>query len=86
MITLETDHPVAIESPDHFAPVGTVNDNTTDADYIAAVKNYFKKSPGLKISLSLVTTVLVLRDQPMLVSVVLVSTTGTSMETRICSR
>lgn len=49
MITLETDHPVAIESPDHFAPVGTVNDNTTDADYIAAVKNYFKKSPGLKM-------------------------------------
>jgi len=45
MITLETEHPVAIESPDHIAPVGTVNDNTTDADYIAAVKKYFNKSP-----------------------------------------
>jgi cyclopropane fatty-acyl-phospholipid synthase-like methyltransferase len=41
MITLETNHPVAIESPDHIAPVGTVNDNTTDSDYIAAVKKYF---------------------------------------------
>ena len=41
MIRLETNYPVAIESPDHIAPVGTVNDNTTDIDYINAVKNYF---------------------------------------------
>ena len=43
MITLETKNPVAIESPDHIAPVGTVNDNTTDADYITAVKKHFGK-------------------------------------------
>ena len=41
MIRLETNYPVAIESPDHIAPVGTVDDNTTDIDYINAVKNYF---------------------------------------------
>jgi SAM-dependent methyltransferase len=41
MIRLETNYPVAIESPDHIAPVGTVNDNTTDIDYINAVKKYF---------------------------------------------
>ena len=41
MIRLETNYPVAIESPDHIVPVGTVDDNTTDIDYINAVKNYF---------------------------------------------
>ena len=41
LITLETNFPAAIDSPDHIAPVGTVNDNTTDIDYINAVKNHF---------------------------------------------
>ena len=41
LITLETDYPVAIDSPDHIAPAGTVVDNRTDKDYVRAVKNYF---------------------------------------------
>jgi SAM-dependent methyltransferase len=45
MIRLETDYPAALDSPDHIAPVGTVNDNTTDIQYIEAIKKYFKKSP-----------------------------------------
>ena len=41
LITLETEHPVAIDSPDHIAPAGTVVDNRTDEDYVNAIKDYF---------------------------------------------
>ena len=37
LITLETEYPVAIDSPDHIAPAGTVADNRTDKDYMRAV-------------------------------------------------
>ena len=41
LITLETENPVAIDSPDHIAPAGTIVDNRTNVDYVNAVKNYF---------------------------------------------
>ena len=41
VITLETEYPVAIDSPDHIAPMGTVIDNRTEKDYVNAVKGYF---------------------------------------------
>ena len=34
LITLETEHPIAIDSPDHIAPAGTIVDNRTDQDYL----------------------------------------------------
>jgi len=43
LITLETEHPIAIDSPDHIAPAGTIVDNRTDQDYVKAVKEYFGK-------------------------------------------
>ena len=43
LITLETEHPIAIDSPDHIAPAGTIVDNRTDQDYVKAVKDYFGK-------------------------------------------
>ena len=43
LITLETEHPVAIDSPDHIAPAGTVVDNRTDEDYVNAIKDYFDR-------------------------------------------
>ncbi len=42
LITLETENPVAIDSPDHIAPAGTIVDNRTNVDYVNAVKNYFE--------------------------------------------
>ena len=36
LITLETENPVAIDSPDHIAPAGTIVDNRTDVDYVNA--------------------------------------------------
>ena len=42
LIKLETEYPVAIDSPDHIAPAGVLADNRTDEDYVKAVKNYFK--------------------------------------------
>lgn len=45
LITLKTNFPSAIDSPDHIAPCGTTNDNNTNRDYINQVRNYFKKSP-----------------------------------------
>jgi len=41
VITLETEYPVAIDSPDHIAPAGTVVDNRTEENYVRAVKEYF---------------------------------------------
>ena len=43
-ITVETENQVAVDSPDHIAPYGVVRDNSTDLDYINAVKSYFGKS------------------------------------------
>ena len=43
LITLETENPVAIDSPDHIAPAGTIVDNRTNVDYVNAVKNYFDR-------------------------------------------
>ena len=41
LITLETDYPVAIDSPDHIAPAGVVVDNRTNVEYVNAIKNHF---------------------------------------------
>ena len=49
LITLETEYPVAIDSPDHIAPAGTIADNRTDKDYVKAVKEYFEESKDTKI-------------------------------------
>ena len=49
LIKLETEYPVAIDSPDHIAPAGTIADNRTDKDYVKAVKEYFEESKDTKI-------------------------------------
>lgn len=36
-----TDHPVAIDSPDHIFPWGTKRDNTTDLGFIQEIEQYF---------------------------------------------
>jgi len=38
-----TDHPVAIDSPDHIFPWGTKRDNTTDHGFITEIEEYFKQ-------------------------------------------
>jgi 2-polyprenyl-3-methyl-5-hydroxy-6-metoxy-1,4-benzoquinol methylase len=40
-IKVITDYPVAFESPDHIIPVGTKNDNSTNAAYLKEVEKYF---------------------------------------------
>ena len=42
MITLETNHPVAIESPDHIFPWGTMRDNSTNEGFINEILAYNK--------------------------------------------
>lgn len=41
MLKLVTDHPIAINSPDHLCPWGTMRDNTTDHGFIDEIENYF---------------------------------------------
>lgn len=43
-IRIITNHPVAEDSPDHLAPLGCVNDNTTTPHYTAWVCNMIGKS------------------------------------------
>lgn len=38
---LITDHPIAVDSPDHLCPVGAVNDNYTNHGLIDEILNYF---------------------------------------------
>jgi 2-polyprenyl-3-methyl-5-hydroxy-6-metoxy-1,4-benzoquinol methylase len=41
-IILKTDHPIAYDSPDHLMPWGTMRDNTTNADFIEEIHEFFK--------------------------------------------
>jgi 2-polyprenyl-3-methyl-5-hydroxy-6-metoxy-1,4-benzoquinol methylase len=41
-IKLETNHPIAYESPDHLMPWGTMRDNTTNPDFIEEIHEFFK--------------------------------------------
>lgn len=43
MITLKTNKPIAIDSPDHLNPAGCSNDNNSNLTYIQQIKNYFNK-------------------------------------------
>lgn len=42
MIRVETDYPVAVDSPDHIMPWGTANDNYTDLNFVQELHDYFK--------------------------------------------
>lgn len=39
---LITDHPIALNSPDHLCPVGAINDNYTNHELINEILDYFK--------------------------------------------
>lgn len=43
-ISVQTDNPVAWDSPDHLAPFGTVRDNNTDAAYLSSVLSHFGRN------------------------------------------
>jgi cyclopropane fatty-acyl-phospholipid synthase-like methyltransferase len=45
-ITLKTDHPIAFDSPDHITPWGTMRDNTTNADFIEEIQEFFELNYG----------------------------------------
>jgi SAM-dependent methyltransferase len=47
MTTVETNYPVAYDSPDHIMPYGTANDNYTDANFVDELQEYFKVNYGL---------------------------------------
>lgn len=38
---VQTNHPIAIDSPDHICPWGTANDNTSDIGFIEEVESVF---------------------------------------------
>jgi SAM-dependent methyltransferase len=40
-ISVQTNYPIAYDSPDHLIPEGTKNDNNTDFGFIADVERYF---------------------------------------------
>ncbi len=40
-IEVVTDHPVAVDSPDHICPWGTMHDNSTSIDFIGDVEKHF---------------------------------------------
>jgi 2-polyprenyl-3-methyl-5-hydroxy-6-metoxy-1,4-benzoquinol methylase len=42
MIKIQTNYPVAIDSPDHITPHGTAHDNSTDINFINEVSEWFK--------------------------------------------
>jgi SAM-dependent methyltransferase len=41
-ISVETEHPVALDSPDHIFPWGTARDNTTDIGFIKEAESYLR--------------------------------------------
>lgn len=41
-ITLNTEHPIAFDSPDHLMPWGTMMDNTTNAEFIDEMHEFMK--------------------------------------------
>ena len=43
-----TDHPVALNSPDHIFPWGTKRDNTTDVGFIEEIEDYFGRRNKIK--------------------------------------
>jgi len=42
MITIKTSFPIAIDSPDHLRPWGTMRDNSTDFNFINEMEEHFK--------------------------------------------
>jgi len=42
MIKLNTEHPIAYDSPDHIIPWGTMRDNSTNEGFIEEITNYFQ--------------------------------------------
>jgi SAM-dependent methyltransferase len=51
MIRLETEHPVAIESPDHLCPHGCIRDNYPSVGLIGEVTEYFDRNRIVMIDL-----------------------------------
>lgn len=51
MIRLETEHPVAIESPDHLCPHGCIRDNYPSIGLMGEVTEYFGKNQIVMIDL-----------------------------------
>jgi len=51
MITLETEHPVAIESPDHLCPHGCIRDNYPSIGLMSEVSEYFEDKQIVMIDL-----------------------------------
>tara|TARA_Y100000592_G_scaffold79104_1_gene124620 strand:- start:272 stop:967 length:696 start_codon:yes stop_codon:yes gene_type:complete len=45
MIRIETDKPVAFDSPDHIDPWGTARDNTTNINFVNELYEYFEQKP-----------------------------------------
>lgn len=41
MFQLITDHPIALDSPDHLQPNGAIHDNSTDTAFIELVERHF---------------------------------------------
>jgi len=41
MITVKTEHPIAVDSLDHTQPWGTANDNNTSLELIEEIENHF---------------------------------------------
>jgi SAM-dependent methyltransferase len=41
MIKINTEHPIAYESPDHIMPWGTMRDNSTNEEFIAQTEHFF---------------------------------------------
>ena len=45
MIKINTEYPIAYESPDHIMPWGTMRDNSTSEGFIIEAENMFKNNP-----------------------------------------
>ena len=45
MISVNTKHPIAYESPDHIMPWGTMRDNSTSIEFISELESYFLNQP-----------------------------------------
>jgi hypothetical protein len=43
-LKLQTEFPIAYESPDHLMPWGTMRDNSTNPAFIQEVQDYFKSN------------------------------------------
>ena len=44
MISIKTQYPIAIDSPDHLYPWGTKNDNSSSAGFIDDISNFCKQN------------------------------------------